>query len=49
MIADTSWVLNDKDRALYGTAVGLGADLFSLSSRISAEVIVDAKISTTGY
>eukprot|EP01036_Dinobryon_divergens_P036047 gene36047-46842_t len=37
MIADTSWVLNDKDRALYGTAVGLGADLFSLSSRISAE------------
>lgn len=49
MIADTSWVLNDKDRALYGTAAGLGADAFSLSSKISAQAFVNAKISITGF
>lgn len=48
MITDTSWVANDKDRALYGTAAGLGADRFILSSRISAQAFVHAKISIAG-
>ena len=48
-MADTTWVLNDKDRALYGTAAGLGADTFSLSSRISAQAFVNAKVSITGF
>lgn len=41
-----TWVLiSDSDKALYGTALGLGADALTLSSRISAQAFVDAKTS----
>lgn len=40
---DYSWVLNDSDSDLFGTASGLGASQFILSSKIRTQAFLKAK------
>ena len=47
-MADTSWVVTDKDDALYGEACGYEADSFVLSKKTRAQAFVNAKKSTAG-
>jgi hypothetical protein len=47
-MADTSWVIDDIDRAIYGEAEGLGASLFTLSSKVSSESFIRGKRISNG-